>query len=595
MKRIRNACELCRRKKLRCNGELTCQNCMVYGEECRYVKRVKHDNRAAVQENERYPILYTPLSTSDHDNDEENEINELKNAVKALDKRFDNFELKLEALFSLLRSQQDSERKVKPGGFPSLVSQILSAGALVDSKLQAYTMRTNFFSNGFSSNDLFPHSFPTWKSAFRDVPDKDWAKTCLDWYFRFINCNWPIFYKKQYMESFEKLYIDKNLVKGAWIVSFYAILALAVSRDKRVDNSKLAESFFATAWFLIQRPGFFLTPQLEKIQALVIMIQFASHLSLYNLCKKLCGQVCLMVKDLNLHKESTDKDLDQDMAELHRRIFWVCYIFETTTSLIFGTPPVLGDLEIECKYPDINYAHCFAENVQGDLIFTCEISLTVLKHEIRTKLYNSNNVFLDKGQKGVISNIQTKILNFERAIPSEMKHYFEILKAGNGLPEELDIIKQHFFTACVEIYLSYCNTLIYLYLADDSIEGSKICLSTARAAIDVIKGFLVVLDPISKNICYLWLFLYCPFTPFLTVFSHLLEDDDLDADICVKDVDRLYSIHAFFLKMKDISGEFAERLSVITENFIQSAEQYLALQNTSVFGTFDALSESFSI
>lgn len=509
----------------------------------------------------------------------------LNSDITSLSNRIFKVEEKLDLILSLLKNSSEPLDRTERKDFPSLAMQIRDANSLVNTKLKEYSRRFELPSQKTSFDDLFSSTFPNFDAAFKDIPDKEWAFENVQWYFRYINCWWPVFYEKDFMDEYECLYRDRNQVKGAWLVSFYSVLALAASRSKAGKDQKLAESFFSTSWYLIQKPGFFLTPQLEKIQALLIMIQFAAHVSLHTLCKALCGQACLMIRDLNLHRESANADFSNKDAELRRRVFWICYIFEITTSLVFGTPSVLSDMDIDCEHPNYEYGRYFSEMPTGDLIFSSEVSLTILKNEVRTKVYSRTNTSNARNREKAIWQIHEKLLCWERALPIELRQYFIALTENAQIYEELDFEKQRLFSACIEVYLSYCNTLIFLHRLNESVEGANICLDTARRAINVLKFFFII--PIAKNVCYLWVFLYCPFTPFLVLFSNIVNGKEPSTDIAFEDLNRMYSVNRFFVKLRDIGGDLAEKLASVTENFIHAAENYFAVQPAFMADAFD--------
>ncbi|EPY53285.1 transcription factor [Schizosaccharomyces cryophilus OY26] len=573
----KKACDFCRRKKIRCNRELPrCQNCLVYNEVCHYSKRLKR--YSLKMKCDTQAKNWQPLHESEDSPNYENSTSPDLRDNDSLHVRLRNVENKLDKLLSLVEDSYKPSNGFRPRDFPSLISQIRDASSLVDNKLQEYSKLFKISPADTNIDDLFAHSFPTWDKDVPDLPEQEWAIARIQWYFRFINCWWPVFYEGDFMAELQKLYLDPNQVKGVWLVSFYAVLALAISRSKIENDQKVSDSFFCAAWHLIQKPGFFLIPQVEKIQALIIMIQFTAHLSLFTLCKALCGQACLMIRDLNLHRASSTKKLPKKSAELYRRIFWVCYVFEITTSLVFGNPSVLSDMDIDCGYPEAEKEPLYPNIYHGDIIFIAEISLTILKNEIRSKLYSSNTPSVEGTRLKVIWSIFEKMQNWQNSLPLEIRNYFSSLNKNENIFFTLNSDEQRLFSACIEIYLSYCNTVIFLQRLNDTEEGSIICLETARRAVDVLKNFFVVLDPISKNVCYLWIFLYNPFTPFITLFSSTVSGKESNPDQLLEDLNRMYAVYKFFIKMRDLNGQLAQKLASVTENFIHAAEHYIALQ-----------------
>ncbi|CAA21917.1 DNA-binding transcription factor, zf-fungal binuclear cluster type [Schizosaccharomyces pombe] len=578
IKKISTACDLCRQRKLRCNGELPkCQNCVVYSETCKYNKRKRVKKPNVDKDDPHIVVGQPPVKKSTAGITREyTEMIELRNHIITLSKRSVNMESRIDDMLNLLNYDL-SEKRETSNEIPSLVQQIQNCGFLIDEKMRRYPGIFQIHPKDYTMNDLFPQSFPTWISVYRNVPEKAWANRCVEWYFRYINSCWPLFDLENFMDLFDNFYSDKEKTKGAWVVSFYAIMALAVSRSKRKDKEKISKSLFSTSWFLVQKPGFFLTARLDKIQALTIMIQFCAHLSLYNLCKVLCGQMCLMVKDLDLHKEATNPNVDIEVDELNRRVFWTCYIFETTTSLIFGTPPELGDLEIDCQLPSMDVLPRFTESSQGGIVFCSEIQLTIIKNEIRKKIYKCLASASEEVYKEAVLSIRGKLIVWERNLPDELKQYYDVIKLNGTIPKNVDFENQHIFTACVEIYLSYCITQLYFY---DPLTNYETCLEIARKAADAIRSYFMVIEPIFKKICYLWLFLYCPFTPFQILFSNILKMEKGTSDEKIEDLDRMYSLYRFFVEMKEINGEFADKLSRVALDCIDAAEHYLELKSS---------------
>ncbi|CAA92308.3 DNA-binding transcription factor, zf-fungal binuclear cluster type [Schizosaccharomyces pombe] len=614
------ACDLCRLKKIKCSrGQPRCQTCTLFQADCHYSNRARR-KRLVQRSKETFGGITLPVfdyaagingnepEPSDHSiPNQENfalttngtiskNIEKPEDGEESVQRRLKLLEEKIDLLLDIATETSEFKRENKAIELPSLVTQIKDAESIVIKHRQGSPV-DNTPTRILNVESLFPPQLPDWEKAFHDIPKKEVAHELVTSYFQHVNWWWPTFVYNDFMYEFERLYAFGFHSNNAWLISFYSILALSSIR-KRLGNSKtLAESLFSTAWVFVQKSDFFLTPSIDKVQALIVMTQYAAYLSSSSLCRTLCGQACLMAQQLNLHrKQSTD--VEPEKAESWKRIFWMCYILDKNISLIFGTPSVFNDKDIDCNLPDSKYELLFGVQSGGDLIFVPTVSLTIIQSEIRNRLYSVKSPTQMAAREKIIIPIHQKLKAWEENLPSEIKMYHEMLLNNTFSPTISLSDRFEFLTfAGMEVYFSYLNTLIILHRPSSSTENRRICINAAREAVQLLKNRLNIDLRVNVKADPLWIFLYCPFTPFLIIFNNLVHETDTetDSETLLNDLDLLHVIYDFFMEMEPVS-DVALELVKIADKLLRVAKEVCSAKNNDVTdSTFKDIVEGFEL
>ncbi|EPX71674.1 transcription factor [Schizosaccharomyces octosporus yFS286] len=601
------ACDLCRLKKIKCSrAQPRCQTCTLFQSECHYSNRSRRNK--LVQKDKERSLLDISLPSSLYSSrisDDSPEIidysisvkqpstankvscktctGEPRNDIEKVHTRLKFLEEKVDLLLDIATENSEAKNENKVIELPSLITQIRNAESIVFQHRPK-----NFMDDShphiLNMECLFPPLLPRWDNAFQEVPMRETALELITSYFQHVNWWWPTFILDDFMYEFESFYLYGFHTNNAWLISFYSILALSCIRKRLNSSKKLSEAFFSTAWVYAQNFDFFLSPQIDKVQALIVMTQYAAYLSDSSLCRALCGQACLMAQQLNLHKKPSDS-LKPEIKESYKRIFWMCYILDKNISLVFGTPSAFHDNDINCELPDSKFEHLFGVHKGGDSIFIPTVSLTIIQSEIRTRLYSVKSPKQMAAREKFVSPIHQKLIQWEESLPNEIKLFQEMLLNNKFSLSISQSDRFEYLTfAVMEVSFSYLNTIIVLHSSCSQKENQQLCIKAAREAVKLLKSRLNVDLRINVKADPLWMFLYCPFTPFLVIFDNLFLDTEMDSETLLSDLELLHVIYDFFLEMGPIS-RVALKLVTIVEKFLKVAKETFCAKNSNITET----------
>ncbi|KAG9321798.1 hypothetical protein KVV02_006544 [Mortierella alpina] len=121
--------------------------------------------------------------------------------------------------------------------------------------------------------------------------------------------------------------------------SMFSVNTLALRKDMN-DESTVGEDFFMRGQALLEKK--YLTTHLCTVQALLL---FAIGHKSPAQRSAFISQAITMALDMGLHTR-LDDTVNQFMRSYRSRVFWCCYLFDSTASAISGKPTLINDEEI---------------------------------------------------------------------------------------------------------------------------------------------------------------------------------------------------------------------------------------------------------
>lgn len=201
------------------------------------------------------------------------------------------------------------------------------------------------------------------------LPNVETAKNLVQTYFEHCDYFMPLLYQPQLLLDLEKIYSipysgagppvgDEHRFFKCLMVMASGLLLL-VKANSSVPYL-ISERLLASAMkILIERPSSIYTGDLDHMEAILLLTQYASLHPQSTGAWYMTGLAIRLAIDLGLHRESTvTADIDLLETDRRRRLFWAAYSLELNVCTVLGRPISIPDQQITTDYPlDIDDAN----------------------------------------------------------------------------------------------------------------------------------------------------------------------------------------------------------------------------------------------
>lgn len=205
------------------------------------------------------------------------------------------------------------------------------------------------------------------------LPTEEAAQHLVKAYFRLTKASLPLLHEPLFQQKLRYLYslprtIDfssshsstdaKMTVFFVFGVFAVAILSLQKQNPSAIPTS-LADRYHRICVRALDIAS--LPDDLDGVQALLLLTQYAYHHPTLWSAWKLVGAALRLAVEVRLHQEPLHDSLDALTLDIRRRTFWVAYAMDRNLSTSLGLPPNLPDGAISVKVSCLSYAlpnHC---------------------------------------------------------------------------------------------------------------------------------------------------------------------------------------------------------------------------------------------
>ncbi|KAF9256488.1 hypothetical protein L218DRAFT_966338 [Marasmius fiardii PR-910] len=406
-RRVQRACDVCRRKKIRCDGVQMpgnkCSNCIAYSLDCSYIEAAKKRSppKAYVEglENrvEKMEKLLRRLMPAEDLSRELGPLQELTkvsnvtsqpsplspciisrdtNAVvmdHAIDsiRRFnqppletkENLEAQQEELEHLLLADNIKKASLSREEFRFYGK---SSGAMliqtaIDLK-ESYTGSRADLLAGLETRARpeFWHSYP-WELSFAqrstpiryEFPDDDLLAELVELYFQNNNLLIPLLHKPTFQRDLQDNLHHRNEGFGA-VVMLVCANGSRFSNDPRVLLDGV-DSWISSGWKWFDqvpliRKSLLSPPALYDLQFYCLACEFLQGSSVPHACWTMVGMGIRLAQDIGAHRRSIrTKPTVED--ELTKRAFWTMVLTDYTISAAYGRPCGIHDEQFDLELP----------------------------------------------------------------------------------------------------------------------------------------------------------------------------------------------------------------------------------------------------
>ncbi|CAO0794192.1 unnamed protein product [Mucor circinelloides] len=518
--RITRACDICRRKKIKCDIDESqqCTTCKQYGWECTF-------------------------------NDTTKKRGPPKGYIESLETRLRNMEVLLEkmqpgdtpAAAIAAADQPPMKKKVKREISPSveipksvehskvvrflgsssgyyLVRNILSTEEEDIDELQASRRR----SSSVAATETDEHPGPLKFKRINVIDDdimfvrdktleehadqletdkldlnpaiapKSLVSELIARFFRMDHASLPIIDKEPFIDAYEGRIQPPPATILIYAICTHTCVLLPtddpIFKDAGLDRDDLFDTLVEHTTNLVKKE--YLTPRLATIQALVLLCAYpACDKSFYRNWLR-AGMAVRMAQELGLHRTLEKLPLTEDMFEARKRLWFCVYITDRWACAVMGRPLAIADADCDIELPHVNGG---SQGTKDYSLFINFIKLSGILGEVLRRIYSPKA--RSQGYKNIttyhtVQSIHRMLTDWleqlpdhQRITPHEAETLFKSKIKTNKIREAGPLM------VCYHVVniLLYRNFMVEKLdvLPDLFDEASKRCTEAAKHAIDI--------------------------------------------------------------------------------------------------------------
>lgn len=408
---IVRACDMCRKKKIRCEPTAQgCNPCTKYGTVC-------HSTPIAMKRKPRRPAGFKHIAQ--------------------LEKRL----LGLEALLG--------DRSL---GNPTVLDKtapaaLLDTAALIKSPIgsnpwmqesEPHTLSSKQTSNlGFNlgatfrvpdhnetdwstlgsyiTDRMWPHSAPESRPvslpARQQLPSKAVAEELIEETFSNYNRFLPLFHEEDFLKEFHLKYSTSSPRDAGWWACLNVVLSIAhrLRAIRTLDPTQehiLAYGYAQNALSVVSELNVS-DRSLSAVQALAGMACLLQGTPDPEPAAMLVAAALRLAQLMNLHRECSSPGFTDSEAEKRRRVFWKVYILDKDISLRTGRPFGQDDDDMDVRLPSKG-------NLEpGNLdLFNCRIGLALVQGQVYKQLYSVGAGRQTAAQRAIAAQELSSLLSY---------------------------------------------------------------------------------------------------------------------------------------------------------------------------------------
>ncbi|KAG7288973.1 hypothetical protein NEMBOFW57_005333 [Staphylotrichum longicolle] len=492
------ACDMCRKKKIKCDGKLpACTHCTNYKTECVFTQVEKKRNPpkgslASPEPAKDGEKMRSATPEKDGQDDDREEVAELS-----------------EMMCSLVTNHNGETRyigvqwvneKMGDTSFQQMITDV----SIDDHKWTAW------------KPDVFGDLFR--RTIFRDLPPKPEALSLLKDYFENFNCMFPLFHQPTFMHLVERQYSNDPYTGSGWWASLN--VALAIAHRLRVMSNLVPQEEDDKAWGYMKN-AMAVFPELTmrntdllSVQALLGMSLFMQGTPNPQPSFLLIATAIRLSHTIGLHKRGTGFNLNPIEIEQRKRVFWIAYMLDKDLCLRSGRPPAQDDDDMNVELPDADPADGIGNIPLADgkgkmNLFRVMCELAIVESKVYKKLYSTKATKQSDGELlNTIGELDKELEDWKDRIPIDFRPEHEIKASHTPLILHIVMLHFNYYNCLTTIHrMSIHHGYWTSRLSDYAIQGlnarplnprifSSAALCTARSdtkLLNVVVNFLSML------------------------------------------------------------------------------------------------------
>ncbi|KAJ5903082.1 hypothetical protein N7504_005465 [Penicillium tannophilum] len=193
------------------------------------------------------------------------------------------------------------------------------------------------------------------RRVFKPLPPKEEALSLFKDFFENFNCMFPLFHEATFMHLVERQYSRDPYEGSGWWASINVVLA--ISHRLRVMSNLVPHEEDKKAWLYLKNAMGVLTEltmrntDLLSVQALLGMSLFLQGTPNPQPAFFLVAAAIRLSHSIGLHKRGSGFGLNPVEMEQRKRVFWIAYTLDKDLCLRSGRPPVQDDDDMNVELP----------------------------------------------------------------------------------------------------------------------------------------------------------------------------------------------------------------------------------------------------
>ncbi|KAF2849495.1 hypothetical protein T440DRAFT_469254 [Plenodomus tracheiphilus IPT5] len=480
-----------------------------------------------------------------------------------------------------------------------------------------------------SSNPLINRSFADFDPAKLERPPWDAASGTLDKACKYPTMAFAIIFPflkmKNLKDILEDAYFNAGSCPAPRRVLAYGVMENIFTEFKAFPLADQDVSKFGAYSNMCKRHmevamsqlDIFMPASYENIMALLISAAQSIELCKPSLCWVMISTAAGLCQNLGYHRINTmtNDTVEEQNAKIH--IFWMIYMFDKTLSLRLGRASIIQDWDISLPFllrneeptdsPDGSQMLAYwirVARVQGLTYEKLFCPAAFLKSpEERARIANDlvnamNEAWFERGEATVIDftgvgeNIKFVPQRTSTAInsPSTTEIPSRRQRVGPTKPSVIPLppsqyiqgsferIQDIFFHSDVVMHYSTC-ALIQRAVSPDNVTFNQECLESSRAALAAHMRANAQFNTNGNEELWSgyvhWSILNAPFTPFIVIFCHVIQKNELS------DLNSLFDFVASLESCRTLS-EGADKLYKMCHMFSQIAKLYVQAKSQEI-------------
>ncbi|KAL2043161.1 hypothetical protein N7G274_004221 [Stereocaulon virgatum] len=417
-RRIARACDMCRRKKIKCDGKMpACSHCINYKTQCMFTQVEKKRNPPKGAKyieglENRLGRMESLLKLSGLLGAEDDDRTDLGTLEKRLvDKAYSQSNAGTPISSpsgSQPRNLESPQRTPQAATLPTPRDSVASSGEPPEEKEEAVEELSDMMcslvtnncgetryigsSSGFSifspkgiqwvndktgdssfqdmiaAADVHDVKWAYWKPevfddmfarrTFQQLPSRDETHSLLKDYFENFNCMFPLFHEPTFMHLVNRHFSRTPYEGSGWWASLN--VALAIAHRLRVMSNLVPQQEDKKAWGFLKNAMGVLTEltmrntDLLSVQALLGMALFLLGTPNPQPSFFLVAAAIRLANSIGLHKRGSGFSLNPVEIEQRKRVFWIAYLVDKDICLRSGRPPAQDDDDMNVDLPTEN-------------------------------------------------------------------------------------------------------------------------------------------------------------------------------------------------------------------------------------------------
>ncbi|SCU96889.1 LADA_0H03290g1_1 [Lachancea dasiensis] len=518
--RVSRACDVCRSKKIRCDGRQPCLHCTVYSHNCTYNPVSRSSKKMRTMSNTSKPD-YLDQITSGHGS---------STRAQPLNIRSNNSQLEMHYLRIIQALFPNLNTKTIDGAQCDKIVELIGKN-----KFQGL-LNVEAVEADFLTMPAVPHnpnadinrgleeisdssSSPPNPLALQPLqikivlPPLDMARTLI---FKSWKCACVLFrfnHRPSLLNTLEKLYEtnpeeytnDQNKA----LPLIYSILAVGAlftkddfGKDKEIQNFFHQEGYkyFTAASKLIDTTNVADVSAIQTIFMMTIFLQCSAKLTT---CYSLVGIALRAALRIGLHKKSSLVGCSPVEAEVKKRLFWTIYKIDVYVNIIMGLPVTLEESDIDQELPGNFNDEDITESGIQSCLSGVQISSCALSNEhtklirITKRIYDEVRSHKKKDSPSPLPHLRTvqmlqaELDEWQMYLPPQLKPHYNFVKDEEIKPYRLAnyFLNFDYLHATLMLYRPFLNSVVsppeLMIQRPEELTMAMKCIATAREVVSL--------------------------------------------------------------------------------------------------------------